>query len=129
MEHKKYKINEVAKMHNSIDHLLNFYRKTKYLDKRDLYKPSVKIFTQRKIFYLKCEEEGNVEEIMLTYRRVLKRLQELNLFSHKEYGTIYLKEGIEPGFKHNVGSFISIPDNYDIKEQTILEVCKRKLIT
>ncbi|WP_315116970.1 MerR family transcriptional regulator [uncultured Clostridium sp.] len=114
-------IEELQEMHNSIEHLLNFYKRTKYLDKKDLYKPSVKIFTERKIFYLKCEEEANEEEIMLTYRRALRHLQELNLFSHKEYGTIYLKEGIESGFKYNVGSFISIPDKYHIKEETILQ--------
>ncbi|GAA0731143.1 MerR family transcriptional regulator [Clostridium malenominatum] len=107
-------------MHNSIDYLLKFYKTAKYFDKRDLYKPSIKIFEQRKIFYLKCEEEGNREEVMLTYRRVLKRLRELDLFSHQEYGTIYLQEGIESGFKHNVGAFISTPENFHIKEETIL---------
>ncbi|AAO36361.1 MerR family transcriptional regulator [Clostridium tetani] len=115
---------ELQEMHNSIEHLLNFYKKTKYIDKKDLYKPSVKIFTKRKVFYLKCEEEvneDNKEEIMLTYRRALNYLQQLNLFSHQEYGTIYLKQGIKEGFSKNVGSFISIPDKYDIKEQTILK--------
>lgn len=114
-------IEKLQELHKSIEYLLSFYKEAKYLDNNDLYKPSIKIFKQRKIFYLKCEQEASREEIMLTYRRALKRLQELNIFSHKEYGTIYLKEGIKSGLSSNVGSFISIPENLHINEETIVE--------
>lgn len=114
-------IESLKEIHRSIEYLMDFYKGAKNLDKRDLYKPSIKIFSERKIFHLRCRGEVTKEEIMLTYRRALKHLQDLNLFSHKEYGTIYFKEGIKEGFTYNSGAFISLPDNFNIEGQSIVE--------
>lgn len=111
---------ELTQRKDSIEYLLKFYNQTKFITENDLYLPSIKIMPDRKIFYYHCEEEGCKEEVMLTYRRVLRHLDSLKLFSHQEYGTIYFKEGIEEGFSKHVGSFISLPDNFDVENHYVI---------
>lgn len=105
----------------SIDYLVKFYNQTKHIGENDLYRPFIKIIPDRKVFYYRCEKEGCREEVMLAYRRVLRHLDSLNSFSHQEYGTVYFKEGIQEGFSHHVGSFISLPSDFNIDNQLVLE--------
>lgn len=115
------KIQELQVLKSSIENSIETYKKAKYIDSKDLYKPSTRIFNERKACYFKCDEESSREEIMLTYRKVLKFLQDSNIFSNEGYGTIYLKEGIKSGFRHNAGAFIRIPRDVNIENQIVLE--------
>ncbi|MGL4338684.1 MAG: MerR family transcriptional regulator [Turicibacter sp.] len=113
-------ISELQQINESIDYMLQFYQKTKYIEDNDLYRPSIKLLPDRKIFYYRCEDSGCKESVMLTYRKVLRHLDSLNLFSHQEYGTIYFNRDENEPICNHVGSFISLPDNFLVENHYLV---------
>lgn len=95
----------------SIDYLIDFYQQALCIDERDLYKPGIVIMHEQRVIFEYCENEGSRQEVMLAYRKVLRNLKELNIFSQMDYGTIYALQGLTSGtMKQHTGSFIMLPD-------------------
>lgn len=73
---------QLAHNMENLEYLINFYRRARYLDERDLYKPGITIMEQRRAIIEPCIPPANRLAVMLAYRKALKTLYHHNIF-HK----------------------------------------------
>lgn len=115
---------EMTKIKESISYLHSFYTDTQHIKEADLNLPMVKFFPERKICYQITENDASKEEIMLSYRKVLKYLDNNGMFSYKSYGTIYKQEGLLSEVHKYSGAFISVEDQFSYENEKKLPAGK-----
>lgn len=108
-----------------LTYLINFYEHAKLVDERDLYRPGIKILDERLMIYELCEDTPNSLQVMLAYRKLLRNLIGLNIFSQMPYGTLALEPTENnPGFYDQVGSFIMLPKSFSLSEEKVIPAGK-----
>lgn len=109
----------------AIQYLIQAYQRNQCIDERDLYTPSIMICPEKRVVSEPCSVPANRLSVMLAYRKVLAKLRTLNIFSQMDYGTLYYQEGLENrDFSYHAGSFITIPEFFEISDFTLLPAGK-----
>ncbi len=105
------------KKEKDLRYLIDYYERVQHLDERDLYKPGIKLFNKRTIFY-ELAKESNEKGVMFAYRKLLRDLMDQDMFSQMPYGTVVLNSDV---FYEKVGAFISLPHSYGFENELVLE--------
>ncbi|CAM3652155.1 MerR family transcriptional regulator [Erysipelothrix urinaevulpis] len=112
---KEFKL--ISQRKKDLEFLLSFYDRVQHLDERDLNKPAIKLFDERRIALSVSEGNVSKKNIMLAYRVLLRELIEKDIFSQMEYGTIYP----DPlNIDEKAGSFIRLSDGLRMNTEQIL---------
>ena len=120
-----YQLDELTLVKKDLEFLIDYYQQVQFIDARDLYKPGIKLYNERIIFYQLCENENSKKEVMMAYRRMLRTLITLNIFSQMPYGTIAIKPSSKTGsYYDSIGSFISLPKSMGLDNELVQERCK-----
>lgn len=107
---------EAIRKEKDIRYLIDYYEQVRHLDERDLYKPGIKLFNERIVFY-ELAKENTEKGVMFAYRKLLRKLIDKDVFSQMPYGTIILNE---TNFYERMGSFISLPHTFGFKQELTL---------
>lgn len=116
-EQVESQLKTLSQTKRSIDYLINFYEQANLITDNDLNHPSLQLLNSRNVYNLKANANTK-ESVMLTYRKILNHLRELNLFSHRQYGTIYFLNGTK--LPTTIGSFICLPPNFNIIGEQVI---------
>ena len=112
------KIDDYSHKKDDLEYLLNFYNSARLVDERDLLRPNVKFFDDRVMMYELCENENSTVEVMLAYRKLLRTLNNMNIFSQMRYGTICLEPSEENDtYLTKMGSFIMLPEKIGVENE------------
>lgn len=115
-------IENLIEVKKDLDYLIDFYEQIQFIDERDLYKPGIKLFNTRRVMYEWCEEENSSEGVMLAYRKMLRTLMDLGVFSQMAYGTICQEPvDFDGNYYDKIGSFISLPLSFGLENELIQE--------
>ena len=114
----------MTKKHD-LEYLLKFYKEADLIDERDLNHPSIKFFEDRVVMYELCENENSVVEVMLAYRKMLRNLNNMSIFSQMPYGTICMEPtDSSENYLSKVGSFIMLSSDLDAPQKCTLPAGK-----
>ncbi len=113
-----------TKLKQEVEYLINLNNVAKYIDERDLYKPSIKIMDKREFAYKYDENITECSEIMLLYRSLLTNLDNIGAFSYREYGTIYRYDNSSKQVLPGAGTFIGIGTHSNKVDTVELEAGK-----
>ncbi|QIK69468.1 MerR family transcriptional regulator [Erysipelothrix sp. HDW6C] len=111
-------ITHLHEMKQDLEYLIDFYQQVQFIDDRDLFKPGIKLFNTRTVIYELCDDQNDKQQVMLAYRKMLRTLISLNIFSQMPYGTIHLApEESGQDYYQKVGSFISLPHSMGLPNE------------
>ncbi|NFH91829.1 MerR family transcriptional regulator [Clostridium botulinum] len=113
-EEVEKKIEELKNINDGINAQININKIALEIKEKDLKRPSLKIYNERKIISMEGVEQSK-EAVMLAYRKLLNYLMNSNMFSHEAYGGMYHLDK-----KLKVGAFIEIPNQFNIQNTDII---------
>lgn len=118
-------IHELENVNKDLDFLINYYQQVQFLDERDLNKPGIKLFNDRYAIYDLCQDENTVAQVMLSYRRLLRKLIKLNIFSQMPYGSITIENDYEKTDYYDIlGAFITLPHRMNLDGEILVPAGK-----
>ncbi len=111
--HRKQQLLEIEER---LSERLEVYEKAHGVTPEALHIVTYKRVGKRQVCYFPCKDRPEVEEVLLTYRKIIEYLKSHNVGLSRHYGDIYLQEGFSGDILSHVGVFSLVKNSDSLPE-------------